>query len=64
LASRLDVFEDFGIDMDDDLKSLSRSARIELVTQGRLGEQLEGVSLLLLHRRRVGLWRLLVSASI
>ena len=32
--------------------------------QSRLGEQLQGVSLLLLYRRRVGFWRLGVSASI
>ena len=64
LASRLDVFEDFGIDVDDDLVALAWSARIELVTQSRLGEQLQGISLLLLHRRRVGFWRLVVPASI
>ena len=64
LASRIDVFEDFRIDVDDDLVALAWSARIELVTQGGLGEQLQGISLLLLHRRRIGFWRMVVSASI
>jgi hypothetical protein len=58
------VFQDLSIDVDDDLKALSRSARIELVTQGYLGEQLEGVSLLLLHCRRLDFWCLVVAASI
>jgi hypothetical protein len=36
--------------MDHDLEALPGSARIELVTQGRLSDELQRIGLLLLHR--------------
>ena len=58
LARRVGVGQDVGIDVDHNLIPLSRSTGIEVVAQGRLGEQFQGVGLQLLHRRRVGFRRL------
>jgi hypothetical protein len=64
LARRLGVRQDLGIDVDHDLVALPRGAGIEALVQGRLGQQRQGVGLLLLHRRRVGLGILVAPALI
>jgi hypothetical protein len=52
LAGRVRVRQHRGIHMDDHLVPLSRGAGIDAVVEGRLGEQREGVSLLLGHGGR------------
>jgi hypothetical protein len=52
-ASCICVFQDFGIDVDDDLVALAWSARIELVTQSHLSDQFQGILITApRHRRR------------
>jgi hypothetical protein len=46
--------------VDDHLVPFPRGPGIQLVVQGRLGQQPQRVRLLLLQRRRVGLRRLLL----
>ena len=53
LAGRIRVRERRGIDVDHDLVSLSRRARIDTVMERRLRQQRERVRLLLRHRRRI-----------
>ena len=47
LAGMIGIREDRGIDVDDDLIALSRSAGIDAVVEGRLREQRQRVGLLL-----------------
>jgi len=58
---RIGVCKNLGIDVDDDLVALARSAGIDAVVERRLGEQRQRVGLLLLHRRWVGLRTLVTS---
>ena len=53
LARRVRVGEHVGIDVDDHLISLPRRARINAVVERRLGDEGEGIGLLLAQRRRV-----------
>ena len=52
LAGMIGVRQHRGVDVDDDLVALARGAGIDAVVEGRLGQQGQGVGLLLLHRRR------------
>ncbi len=52
LARLIGIRESRGIDVDDDLIALSRSAGIDAVVEGRLREQRQRVRLPLRHRRR------------
>src|SRR6266850_163222 len=61
LAGLTGVGQDGGVDMDYHLVALPGGARIDAVVERGLGEQREGVGLLLRHRRCVSLWRLLAS---
>ena len=52
LAGLIGILQDGGVDMDHHLVVLGRRARIDAVVERGLGEQLQGVGLLLRHRRR------------
>jgi hypothetical protein len=53
LAGLVRICQDLGVDMYHHLVALSRSARIEAVMQGRLGEKGQAIGLLLGDRRRL-----------
>ena len=61
LAGLVGVGQDSGVHVDYHLIAFSRSAGIDSVVKRGLGEQRQGVGLLLLHRRRVGFRCLLTS---
>jgi hypothetical protein len=54
LAGGVGVRQDLSIDVDHDMVGFLRAPRVEALVEGCLGEQGEGVRLLLLHRRLIG----------
>ena len=57
LPSLVRVGQDGGVDVHNDLVTLSRGAGIDALVERGLGERRQCVGLLLLHRRRVGVGR-------
>ena len=53
LAGGARVCQDGGIDVDDDVIALARSAGIDAAMEGRLGDERQGVGLLLIQRGMV-----------
>ena len=59
LPGLIGVDKDGGVNVHNDLVALSRDTGIDALVERGLGEQRQCVGLLLLHRRRVGVGRLL-----
>ena len=52
LAGLIGILQDRGVDMDHHLVVLGRRARVDAMVERGLGQELQGVGLLLSHRRR------------